>query len=385
MVEILERIVSRGESHLYRLSGSHETTLCRYIATTPEGRQLCNRPELLGMDFSLSLTQAVTKTLSLLPERDALLASAEERVSVVHFLRGGLNFGLREALHGAYGMNRHGSSFMSSQRRRVDGRWQVEEDRYRKLRVPTDAILVMGDVVATGLTTSHGLEVLLEHTLAIGSSIKRLLFVTIGCHKVEKVLQHFDTQFRAAFPDYEGASLVYLEGKFRLVNSQTPLSIAIPGTDLVRREAVLAPEMALANVEELASALERCAIYDAGSRAFDVPTYVEDVRGYWQRVHAMAGQGLTLKMLLEERWPDLCFDEKEAFERFTAAHWLNVDGAFVQSVWERVDDRRRVLESVCGNATALRRLASRRLDEIPSGESLGLPREDEPVYGAVAS
>jgi hypothetical protein len=294
------------------LEGDAEGPLARYVLSTPEGREVCNRPEILGVDYTNRLQSAMASGLSEAPFRDWISRHAEERTCVVHFLRGGLNFGLRDALHRAYGFNRHCSAFMSSQRFRADGRWGVKENMYRKLEIPRDAILVMGDVVATGVTMGSGLDVIFDHVREIGSSIKGLVFFTIGCHKAEKLLASLHERMRDAFEGYEQTILVYVEAKFRLVDSKTPLRIGIPGTDLVRLDALLAPEFAVSQYEAPQVPLERCAIYDAGSRAFDVPTYIEDVLEYWQQLRSLATDGLSLEEALLERWPAVRIDSFSA-------------------------------------------------------------------------
>lgn len=52
-------------------------------------------------------------------------------------------------------------------------------------------------------------------------------------------------------------------------------------------------------------ALERCVIYDAGSRAFWLPDYLGDVIEYWEQVHTLARRGRSFEELLEEHAPML--------------------------------------------------------------------------------
>ncbi len=368
-MQYLERVDKADEAVLYRIRGEFDSAVSRYVVSTPESRRICNRPELIGVEFGHALTRAITRTLHVLPERDAILAHPQERICVAHFLRGGLNFGLREALAQAYGFNNHSSCFMSSQRRRVDGRWHVEEDMYRKLRIPAQAVMLIGDVVATGVTIDNGLHVILEHLKSIGSSMRRLLFFTIGCHKLEKVLEELDAALRESFDEYEGATAIYLEGKFKLVDSRTELRIGIPGTDLVRHHSLLAPEFALSQYEDPAYALERCTIYDAGSRAFDIPTYVADVREYWEAVEKLADGGFTLAAALEERWPEPWRGDRAAFDADMTAAWRGVDDELLDRLWARVQ-RRWTDEFARDAATpeALATLARRRLTQLPQVE-----------------
>ena len=336
-MQVLERLSVAPEACWYALRGDHEGQAERYVVSTPQGRAICNSPELLGVDFNLSLHDGMAASFRTAPFRDLIAGHPEAGVCVVNFLRGGLNFEIRRALHSAYGFNRHPSAFMSSQRfRNAEGRWGVKEDMYRKLDFPRDAILVMGDVVATGVTMEHGLEVILDHLVALGSSARALVFFTIGCHKAEKVLEDLDSRLRAAFPAYERTILVYLEAKFRLVDSQTPLRIGTPGTDLIRRGAFMTPELESSQYHDLAYLLERCVIYDAGSRAFDIPHYCEDVLEYWEQVAGFAREGWTLREALDERWPQRLRGTEDEFLALRQQSWRGVDDAEIRGLYHQL-------------------------------------------------
>ena len=67
----------------------------------------------------------------------------------------------------------------------------------------------------------------------------------------------------------------------------------------------MAPEFIASQYEDPAYPLERCVIYDAGSRAFRVREYAEDVAGYWKQVLELAGRGMTFEDYLRERFPGL--------------------------------------------------------------------------------
>lgn len=334
-MQYLERIRRTSATSWYAIGGDHAGAVERYVVSTPGSRAIANRPELLGVAFNLALQESMAQALVSAPFRPLLEQTPEEKVTVVSFLRGGLNFELRRALHSAFGFNRHSSAFMSSQRYRQDGRWHVKEDMYRKLDIPSEAVLVMGDVVATGVTMQNGLQVVIDHIREIGSSVRALVFFTIGCHKAEKILAEIDAGLRAAFPGYERTVLVYLEGKYKLVDSRTELRIGIPGTDLVRRGALLAPELEATQYDRPSYILERCTIYDAGSRAFDIPHYARDVIEYWQRVLALAEEGWTLGEALIERWPEAGLLDRDAFLAARAETWRGVGGAFLDDLYHR--------------------------------------------------
>jgi hypothetical protein len=331
-MQYLERLSQSPKASWYAVRGEHQGPVSRYVVSTPQSRDICNRPEIIGVEFNYKLHDAMAAALEEAPFRALVEDHPEERVCVVNFLRGGLNFEIRRALHTAFGFNRHSSAFMSSQRFREDGRWFVKEDMYRKLEIPKNALLIMGDVVATGVTMGNGLAVILDHIEKLGTSIRGLVFFTIGCHKAEKILDDVDKRARELFPDYEETVLVYLEAKFRLVDSKTELRIGIPGTDLIRKQALLSPELERSTFDGAAPLLERCAIYDAGSRAFDIPTYVGDVLEYWEQMAAFAEEGWTLADAIADRWHLEHTHDVAAFIDSKRSQWPNLEEDYVQDL-----------------------------------------------------
>lgn len=359
----LTRVSRSEEASWYAIGGDHQSEVSRWVVTTPWSRDICNRPELLGCEYTSALRRAMTAALGAAPFRGLIEAQRASRVCVLHFLRGGLNFDLRNALHDAYGLNAHASAFMSSQRYKVDGRWAVHEDMYRKLMIPPGAVLLAADVVATGVTVANGLEVLLDHLLRIGSSVRGLVFFTIGCHKLEKVLTELDGRLRRAFPGFVGSHAVYLDGKFRLVDSRTSLRFALPGTDLIRCDALLTPELEAAQLGVPSAVLERCVIYDAGSRAFDIPTYVEDVADYWRGLARHAADGLTLSQAMAERWPATHYRSLEALHDYARETWRGVSPNEVEELWRDHQARTELLVR-SANPEALTALANERVSTL---------------------
>ncbi len=364
-MQYLAKRTTPAEAAYYEIGGEHAGPVRRYVVSTAETRDICNRPELLGCEYTDALGRAVEKALRHAPFRPLIEQHPEQRVCVLHYLRGGLNFGIRDALHRALGLNRHVSAFMSSQRWRAeDGRWRIEEDMYRKLQIPEGALVLAGDVVATGITVEHGFAVLLEHLKRIGSSIRHLVFFTIGCHKLEKHLAAYDARFREAFADYQSTHVVYFEGKFKLVDSRTELRIGIPGTDLIRRGALLAPELEASQWERLSYPLERCAIYDAGSRAFDIPGYLKDLRGYWRDVGQLAEQGLSLGEALAERWPRDEYRSRARFLEQARKRWRGLDEAALDQLYAAYQARWPDRARGDDGARALAKLCAQRLEDL---------------------
>lgn len=305
-MQTLERVKVQNTKDLAlaRICGGYEGKVQRFCFSTAETRGIVNKPELMGVAYTEALETAMVKLLK--GFRPHLPPSLNEHhANVLVLLRGGINFGLRQALSRAYGWNLHRASYMSSQRARdASGRWYIHEDSYRKITIGKGSAIFCGDVIATGVTLHHSLRELTRNVKECGGSIRSFYFFTIGCHKAEKVLEEYEHLWKNVFPDFEGITLFYAEGKFHLADSKTPVQIKLQGTDLLRRDSLLMPEFVAAQEENITYALERCTIYDAGSRAFDVDEYSHDVHEYWEQVSALASKGITTEEYLLERFPE---------------------------------------------------------------------------------
>src|SRR3989338_9529024 len=244
---------------LARIVGDYDGPIRRYIFSTVQTRDIVNKPDVMGMDYTEKLESGLMHLLTgFRPHHFDDLH--EDQVNVFNFLRGGLNFGLRQALHRAYGWNLHRTSFMSSQRARdKSGRWYITEDSYRKITIAKGSVVFCGDVVATGITLESGLEALTEEIAKRNASLKYFIFLTIGCHKAEKILQKYYALGKTRFKDFEGIDIFYVEGKFHLADSKTPVSVKLQGTDLLRRDSLLMPAFVDAQEQDIRFALERCA------------------------------------------------------------------------------------------------------------------------------
>jgi hypothetical protein len=331
-VEYLALARKNARAAIYELKGEYGDNLTRYIASTPESRELCNRPEITGVRYTDLLEGAVTSVLSLLPIAPSLRRLDHHTVGVIHFLRGSLNFGMRRALSRAYGFNAHTSSFITSQRDRDKyGRWFIRDNQYRKIVIPPRATLFFADVIATGVTISNGMEIIVQVAKNGGTPIRQIVFFTIGCHKLEKLLREYSRRLKEIFPGYERTVAVYLEGKFHLADSKTEARIKIQGTDLMRFPAILAPEFELSQYESLSNALERCVIYDAGTRTFETDDYLRKLEAYWMEVSREAERGWTLEEALKERWPAAEYALPFAgFREAKSARWRGVGDAFLR-------------------------------------------------------
>ena len=296
-----------GSARLYRIvpagASDDEPGVEAYVATAPGTRAICNDPTVAGVRYTRLLREACTEILRALapdvPESDAV---------VVNILRGGLNFGLRDALADAFGWNAHTTCFMSAQRARDaqdSEEWHITENSYRKVYFPKSASFFVGDVVATGTSLRYGLQELLKSAAEQQVDVRNIVFFTYGGPKAHEILREIDATCRERFPDYGRTVLIYLEGRFEVPAPDTPLHVRLTGTDLIRLGALMAPEFVESQYEAPSHPIERCTIYDAGSRAFWLYEYVEDVIGYWRQNLQFANHGMTFAELLAERFPGL--------------------------------------------------------------------------------
>ncbi len=366
-MQYLEVVSRRPDVSWYRLLGEHQGAVTRWVVSTPETVAICNRPEVLGVEYTDKLAAATTRALATAPFRGLLESVPSSSLCVMNFLRGSLNFELRNAVARALNSNDHVTCFMSSQRFRESGRWHVKENMYRKIHIPTDAVLLFGDVVATGVTLDSGLEVLVQHMVESRASVKGIVFFTIGCHKIEKYLLKYDELLRKSFPGYEQTHVVYFEGKMKMVDSSTKLVIGIPGTDLIKLDALLAPEFEFSQYEDVAPVLERCVIYDAGSRSFDAREYLADVAGYWRQVQGLGKRGYTLREALMERWPEGDYQSFAVFRERKGEKWRGVDDSALRALYDAYLRRWEGADSGTFSAEALVRLCDERLAALKSG------------------
>ena len=299
---MLDFVCDNGVARLYSIK-ERIGKVDAYVATSPGTRAICNNPRVFGLDYTDKLRETCADVLGAFPnlftERDAV---------VVNILRGGLNFGLREALGKAFGWNSHTTCFMSAQRARDDSdpeSWHITENSYRKVYFPPKASFIIGDVVATGTSLRYGLRELIAEAHGQRVDVRNILFFTFGGPKAHEILAEIDAYCRTLFPNYRRTILIYFEGRFTCPTLDTPLTIRLTGTDLVRWNSLMAPEFIESQYEDPAYPIERCTIYDAGSRAFWTREYLEDVVGYWRQNLQLAENGMTYAQLLAERFPEL--------------------------------------------------------------------------------
>ena len=90
----LQTLHQGGGCALYQLPGDEIREL---VCTTPATRAICNDPFVCGVEYTQRLRAACGRVFQILTAR-RLWESDDSRIVVLNILRGGLHFGLREAL-----------------------------------------------------------------------------------------------------------------------------------------------------------------------------------------------------------------------------------------------------------------------------------------------
>lgn len=361
-MEELESLQRSKEISLYELHDEQTSGVEEYIFSTPETREICNRPEKVGISFPETMRAATDKLLQLSPLKELLGQSEEMRNCVLHFLRGGLNFQLREALFDAYGFTRHYCSYMTSQRYQRGKRWKIKQDQYRKISYLPGSTILIGDCVATGSTLENGLEVLLEDAREQEQPISNLILFTIGCENAREILQDFHERFSQEF-DYDRTMVFYIEARFGLSNEDMDLTVTLPGTDLLRHPAVLAPEYERSLYNRLHVPVERCTIYDLGAKSFTYQKHVNEVIEYWQK---LKDSDLTLREAYRERWPETDYSSPEALEEARREIWPFIESEEIESLYSAYQSRWEEISEKADTHQALVELADRRIQIMES-------------------
>jgi len=319
----------------------------RFVFSTAHTRKILNRPEIHGFEYVAFLRKGIKLFLESPPAKKFFSNLKQEEISVLHFLRGGLNFGLLELLYTTYGFKKTRASFMTSQRFKKGKHWLIKHDQYRKFT--GGKIIFAGDVIATGTTLENGFLYLLDLKVLP----EKFVFFTIGTPFAEKILENFAKKIEKKVKNFE-AVIIYIEGNFALVKDKNEFPLCIPGTDIVKKGALLTPEFELS--QDLSSHLERCEVYDVGARSFNWPKHFEDLLGYWE---ALKNSGYSVKDLFELRWGSSgSFDE---FRKRRKNQWKGVSEGMLRKIY-----RNQISLQKLARKTDSKKFFSQRIKQIRS-------------------
>lgn len=307
----LQTVFSSNAGSLYAIApeGGESPFFRSFVFSSPSTRRLCSDPLVVGNAYRQALQAAAQALFSQNPFRKILGQASDEQLNVLHILRGGLSFGLLDAL-GQIGRSQARASFVTSERffdstkLSADG-WGVHKDAYAEFSFAEKSILLVGDISASGTTFKHVLEKIFsfaELSTASASLIRRVMVITIGGKPSQDLLASFVPRFRRAFSDFEGIDLVYLEGQFDVADQKRPRFNGEPGTDLVPGSGILAPEFEADLEKNPWIALEACMVYDGGSRSFFPAKHFASLTEYALKVEAALEKGTSPLDLIADRW-----------------------------------------------------------------------------------
>jgi len=284
----LAKLTSENEVTFYTVPCDDVEIL---LSSTPEAIEIFDRPECVGVDFQAKLSESITRTLAA-SYKLGLGSHAGNMeagpMDVLYLLRGGLNFDLHRSLTEVAGRLPE-VSFLSSQRvenvNSADG-FDIGEASYEKWSIQDQSLLCIGDISATGTTLEHALSRARSAYAREGKRPRRLLIVTIGTSRLIPRLAKVQAELRSAWsPWFDGITVLYLDGIFTLYERDAALSKThLSFTDFFRKEAPRSIEFEEKNLSNPVSFLERCAIYDGGSRSFEPATYLRNLLFYWRRL-----------------------------------------------------------------------------------------------------
>lgn len=117
-----------------------------YVVSGTGTRSLMKSPEVVGYDSYLAMVPSTLAALEYMKSE-----GFRGSTGILTILRGGLNYPLEECCHKA-GIQVTDMSFLSCERRIEDGVITGLDIKYDKLDVVADCTLMIGDIIASGIT-----------------------------------------------------------------------------------------------------------------------------------------------------------------------------------------------------------------------------------------
>lgn len=294
---MLTPIFHSPQLSIYEITDGENNLLHQYIISTPDTRDICNDPQICGVEYIQKLQHACLLILENLPAFNSITLH-EHKAVVLNLLNTGVNFGIREALSKVYGWNTHQVQY-------IPEHLEASSDDSLFETLPTQAQIIFGDVILSPQRIKEILLSLLYKAEKIGTQIQNIVLFTLGSNIIEDSLSEIANECKKKFKHFSGIELFYLEGRFLLANKDTSLRLKKEEKDLVRKDALMAPEFISSQYELPFYPLERCVSYNAKNRADNVIEYVQDIVEYWKEVRAIAMQGCDFETLLKERFPNI--------------------------------------------------------------------------------
>lgn len=257
-----------------------------YIVTDDGTRRLMASPEVVGFDSYSAMIPPTAKALEILKSQDS---KGFDSVNILTILRGGLNYPIEESCHRS-GITLTNISFMSCERIIRDGLITGLDVKYEQIHTEPDCTLLIGDIIASGATLKLCLWHFIDRFKADGHSIRKIVFFTVGGTKAISLMEEMTAEIRTFWPGFEGFYCVFYEGIFSVYTDKGVTGVNIPDIDFGWKDGIISPEFRqyVADYTYAPALLEKCIIYDGGSRRYKIGEHVKEVTDYWKDLLAVA-------------------------------------------------------------------------------------------------
>ena len=279
----------------YRLTGADFLNEY-YIVSEAETRKLMNSPEVVGYEVYKCLLNPTCQMLYKFKE-----AGRIHSANILSILRGALNYPIEESCFIEH-IRVHDISFLSSERVFTDGALDGLEIKYNKLALVPESSLLIGDIIASGETLVNCLKYILNFYRAHGTSLKNIIFFTIGGIQGVDVLEKLTKEIRGYWPDFEGIITVYYEGIFScyLPGDKGVSGINTALVDFYWKNGIIAPEFRRQTLSKRDPLFEKCTIYDGGARRYEISEHIREVLEFWNAMLERS-DSISMEALLAEK------------------------------------------------------------------------------------
>lgn len=240
-------------------------------------------PEVVGFDSYLAMVSPTTEAFKALQSISIKEGRPIDEVSILTILRGGLNYPIEECCHRC-GVQVNNINFLSCERTINKGEITGIDVKYEKIRAECECTLVIGDIIASGDTLKLCMRHVTEYFRAVGGSIKRIIFFTIGGTKAITLLEALTNDMRKTWQDFQGFDCIFYEGMFTVYETKGVTGVNIPNIDFGWNGATVSPEFRkyILQYEYAPALLEKCIIYDGGARRYEIESHFREVLEYWE-------------------------------------------------------------------------------------------------------
>jgi hypothetical protein len=311
----------------YSLLDNNGSEVDLYVSSSAAGQALLCDSIPVGHAFQDALATAVADALKSLLATDDLVKQelTSQSPDVLYILRGGLNFGLHSRLEQLVGRPCR-VSFVSSARTVIDGQVLITDDAYRKIEIEEATSVVIADIAATGTTFLHALSLLADDPRF--GTVRRVVAILIATQQAVSNITAGVNELRRTGKLGSDCriTIVSLEGIFSVYQGSQDLEYHLDRTDFIRKDAVLAPEFMQASIVQRVPLLERCVIYDGGTRGFFGLAHLQSLGDYWSRtceLFALDETALARHLFSKNDLAQYQTDFKEWRRRSTT--WAKID------------------------------------------------------------